>query len=110
MEEKQDEINVKYTKSPDYKIMAATGAFGGPTPQGEILCNFFIEFQEPPEHQVLTIGEGGEVKREMTKVGKAYFTRELQVGVLLRPDLARVIGKWLIESAEKVMVIEPKGQ
>ena len=96
-------INIKFTKTPDYKIIAATGAFGGPTPQGEILCNFFIEYKEPPEFLEIEIGERGGIVKETEKIANDYYNRELQIGVLLRPDIAKSVGDWLISHADKVM-------
>ena len=99
-------MNVKFSKSPEYKIVGATGAYGGPTPQGEILCHLFIEYPLPPERVEIEVNPDGSFQ-ERVQEPKDVIVRELQVGLLLRPDIARIIGKWLVDHAEKVMGSAP---
>lgn len=102
---KPRQITLYYEKNEYYRLLPATGAFGGPTPTGDIIIDFFVERQTHPDKIVLELDPSGpkEIKREGGKV-----TREVQVGILLRPDRAHSIGKWLIEKANQAGFSEIK--
>lgn len=93
------EIAVFYEKDKDYKLIGATGVHGGLIPSGDILAEFFVEHRNAPDSVILNLSESPpkEIKRE-----GGNFVRTLQIGILLRPDMAYTIGKWLIEKAEQV--------
>lgn len=95
---KPQQITLFYEKNENYRLLPATGAFGGPTPTGDIILEFFVERQTHPEKIILELDPSGpkEIKREGGRL-----VREIQVGILLRPDRAHSIGKWLIEKANQ---------
>jgi hypothetical protein len=97
-------MNIEYQKPPDYKIIPATGAYGGSTPQGEILCSFFVEYQPPPDSLKLEINPADGTSKEIYKSEKKSLIRELKVGILMRPDIAKAIGEWLIEKANNASI------
>jgi hypothetical protein len=99
-------FDIVFTKSADYRIVAATGAWGGPTPQGEILCSFFVEYASEPKSLKIEIGPNGQTKELEKGTQKTRYIREQQIGVVLRPDIAKSVGQWLIEHADNIM--EPK--
>lgn len=107
-ESKKKQLSIKYQKTSDYKIVPATGAYGGPTPQGQVLCNFYVEYHIPPDSVKIEInpsdGTSNEIER---RAGKDSYMRELNVGVLMRPDIAKFIGEWLIEQANAVIGTTP---
>lgn len=98
-------ITIYYPKADYYRILPATGAFGGPTPSGDILAEFFVERKSAPEKMILEISEGKIT--ELSREGEQHI-RELQVGILIRPDVAHAIGVWLIEKAKQFGVGETK--
>lgn len=75
-----------------------TGAWGGVTPQGQILCNFFFDTKENPESITLHVGKTGEAE-ESGRTGDQRLIREVVVGIVLRPDHAHGIGAWLQKNA-----------
>ncbi len=99
------QVRVFYVKSEHYMLLPATGVFGGVTPIGDILVEFFVDRQTPPESIVLEIDPPK--ASEIEKVGER-FIRELQVSFLLRADRAHSIGKWLIEKAAQAGYTEIK--
>lgn len=107
-------ISIELKKSDDYKILPATGVYGGGTPQGEILCNFFVEHNKIPDGLKIEIDpKSGNLVSESsiyTTQERVDTTRELQVGLLIRPDIARSIGEWLIRKADEVLFHQPKGE
>ena len=103
MEAKQiPTIKINFKKPLDHKTYPVSGAWGGPTPQGDILCNFYIEHTEIPDSLELEVDLAtGKPKEKVTDSGKVYV-REILTSLLLRPDIAISIGKWLIRKAEDV--------
>ena len=97
-------IDVTFKKSKDYRRIAATGAWGGPTPNAHILCEFFIEALDEPESIKLNIKPDG-THEETERIGGQGYTRELQMGVILRPDVALAIGEWLVKHANNLLSI-----
>jgi hypothetical protein len=98
------EFKIHLRKSRDYKIVPATGASGGVSPQGEIIIDFFLERLEAESVTLEQEESGGEIK-ELKREGEK-ITRETQMGVVLRPDIAHNIGKFLISQAKKAGYIE----
>jgi hypothetical protein len=95
-------LNISFEKSKVFKFIPATGAWGGPNPNGEIICNFFIEHRRHPKELNVEIeSKTGKVKKEERK-GESLI-RELQVGIIMRPDIAKAVGEWLIKKADEVI-------
>jgi len=101
-------VNIKYKKLSDFKILPATGAFGGSTPQREILCNFYVEYKDAPDSLQLEINPVDSSTKEIGIARKDLYIRELNIGVLMRPDIAKIIGEWLVEQANSLMKKAPK--
>jgi|WetSurMetagenome_2_1015567.scaffolds.fasta_scaffold905974_1 hypothetical protein len=98
-------VTVFYEKDKDYRLLPVTGAFGGPTPSGDILAEFFVERRTAPEKIVMEISGG--TANEISREGERHV-RELVVGLLIRPDVAHSIGLWLIEKAKQFGVGETR--
>ena len=103
-EEKQRELRkiyVTFLKSNDYRVIAATGAWGGLSPDGTVIIDFFIERRATPKELELLVDENGKIVTEKPKVEETVpFVRELQIGVSMAPPVAYAIGKCLLEKAE----------
>ena len=95
------EMQIKYTVSPQYRTYGATGAFGGFSPNGEVVFDFFIERQAPPETITLKIVDG-KPNEEVDSKTKSLI-RERVAGFVLRPDIALSIGQWLVKKAETAL-------
>lgn len=90
----KEEVTVFYEKADYYMLLPVTGAFGGVNPTGDILVEFYVDKKTPPERMILEVPGGREISREGER-----FVREIQIGILLRADVAHSIGRWLIEKA-----------
>lgn len=95
------EIKVKYEYASDYRKIPATGAWGGLTPNGEVVVNFFVEFITKPESVKIKIDETGIIEQKSQEVKNTSWTRELLVGVVMRPDIAKSVGHFLLRYAEE---------
>jgi hypothetical protein len=101
-QEQEDVVKFVFEKSPDYRIIAANGVWGGVTPQGHLKLDLFVDSIITPEsitHNILKDGRlGDEIAREPS--GK-IVTRELQIGVVLPVNIAETIGKWILARVQE---------
>jgi len=97
-------IKIYFSKTKDYKIISATGAWGGVSPSGDIFFDLFIDKRDNPEYLELKVDSHNNT--EEVGRGEQKLVRESQIGIILRPDNALVIGKWLIEKAEAAGAID----
>jgi len=105
--QQSDKAFINFVQADDYKLAPATGAWGGLSPQREIIVDFYIDRRSNPVHLELRLedGKGVEVKREPDP---QPIERFVHFGVVMRPDIARTIGKFLIENADKAFEEEEK--
>lgn len=95
-------VNIRFNKSPDHKTHPVSGVWGGATPQGDIMCHFFVEHLELPDIMELSIDvESGTTIEKSPKEDKVYL-REILTSLVIRPDIAKSIGAWLISKAEAI--------
>lgn len=101
-----EKIKIEFRKASDYRVIPATGVWGGRSPQGEIFFDITVEKKDTPTSITLEI-EKGKPPKEIQREGEVII-RESQIGIIVRPDIALSIGKWLIEKAKEagVTVIE----
>ena len=94
----KETVKIKFRKSNDYKMIPATGAWGGLSPNNEVIFDLFVEKHVYPESTEIETENGRKVgeKQKLEKI----FIREAQIGVVLRPDIAYLIGEWLIGKAK----------
>lgn len=96
-------MKIEFVKSRDFRTVAATGAWGGPNPQGEIVCSFYVERQQFPDDLVIEIDPITKEAITKTETEKRKIFRELQVSVVMRPDIAKGIGQWLVEKSDTLL-------
>lgn len=93
------EITFLFDKDPDYKVIAANGAWGGVTPRGEIKFDLFFENVDTPDeltYMTTPDGLGPEISRQPAG---STIVREVLMGVVMTPENAENLGRWLIEKA-----------
>ncbi len=97
-------IKIRYLKSYDYKASLATGVYGGITANGMINANFFTDRTILPDSQLIEVNDSG-VQIGLPKDQKdGDLLREVQTGILMDLNTAKVIVAWLdskIEEFEK---------
>ena len=102
---------VKFSNARYYKKYAATGAWGGVTPNGSIAVDFYVETLRSPESIEFEITEEGEQKEVSRKGdiidGRAQILREFQTGVILSSKDAFAIGAWLMQKAVEAGYVPP---
>jgi len=108
------QIKFKYIFQEDYNPIYINGLFGGITPRGEIVVNFFLERHGLPTSQIHEISEngfiGGEIDRE-PKDHRDSMVRYVEQGIILNIQNAKALNKWLeghIAKLEKALKEENK--
>lgn len=91
---------IVFQRLPDYRLYSSTGVWGGINPQGLIICDFFLDQINHPKTVSFTVHDGTVIQGEEDS-SHITITRELQVGIVLKPDIAYLIGQWLIEKAKE---------
>jgi hypothetical protein len=97
---KPDTFEVFFSRATDYKIVTATGAWGGLSPNGEVVFDLYIERRKNPDRMDIDVVSGKQVA-ERRVPDPQPFERESQVGIAVRADVARIIGQFLIGLADK---------
>jgi len=99
----KETFKVQFSRATDYRIIPATGAWGGVTPNGEIVFDLYVERQESPESIEIEVVDGKQVGEKRYPQPQP-IEREAQIGVVVRPDIAKAIGEFLIGMADKAIV------
>lgn len=107
-EDAPSEITVVFEEADGRRTVSATGAFGGPAPNGNsIVANFYVEKPSTPhhiKHGISQVDEGRVSLEEPTgRVMRGEITREIQTTMVMNPKDALEIGQWLVENAKKVL-------
>lgn len=99
----RSELTIVFEKSEQKSTISATGAFGGPTPDGAaIVANLFVEHTSMPNYVTHDIDSSGHVNMSKGKpVKRGDITREVQATLVMSPENAKQLGKWLIKNSEK---------
>jgi len=98
-----EEITFKYKHAEHFKTIYANGVWGGPNPHGEIVMNFFLERNQPPEETKHVIAEDRTLVEKSRVPSKDVLIRELQVGIILSLSVARSVKEWL---DQKITLLE----
>jgi hypothetical protein len=105
-DESPNEITFVYEDTDEVRTIAATGAHGGPTPDGaSVVANLYVERASIPHHVSHQIDERGEVDLSETsnQVSRGEVTREVQASLVMTPEHAMQLAQWLHENAEQAM-------
>lgn len=116
LDEEKLDVNFKYVFDDNYNPVYVNGAYGGISPMGEIVANFYFERKPIPYESTYKINKNGEVlDEEVVKPANhdENYVRFVSTGVILNLDSAKAIHKWLgehIESLERQKRSENGGE
>lgn len=96
-------VKVEYEYDKDYRLVPITGAWGGATGQGMLAVDLFAERKRAPSSIELEENETGQVV-EVKRTGDRVV-REVSVGLIMSPDIARIIGRFLIAKADELIAL-----
>ncbi|MCS4201315.1 hypothetical protein [Salinibacter ruber] len=99
----QDEITFVYEDADTVPTITATGAHGGPSPDGaSVVANLYVERSSIPHHVSHQIDETGQVDLS-EQVTRGELTREVQASLVMTPEHAMQLGRWLQRNARQAM-------
>jgi hypothetical protein len=106
MPETPKHISVVYEHSKaGVPTIAATGAFGGTSPdQSSVVAHLYVEHGTTPSHVIHQVEEGGIIDLrggEETKRGDV--TRTIQARLVLSPEAAVSLGHWLTRHGQQAI-------
>lgn len=98
-----DEIAFDYLKSKSFAVHWADGAIGGLTPAGHVQFALYSERQAIPRRTTYAIKCDGEIGEEnlAKRMTRGAVVRELACDVLMSPEVAERLGRWLLDTAAK---------
>ena len=107
LEQDSNVVRIEFDRSPNYRLLPADGAWGGPTPRGHILVNFFVDVPAAPLSVTHGLTEDGQLGPEVdrspaSQENRPRVSREFEVGVLLSPDDAEGVARWLLDQVELI--------
>ena len=91
------QVGIVFSRAEGYRCIAANIAWGAVTPYGDIKFDLAIESTQAPEMVTRDIAEDGSVGPETRHPDTPRLVREVQIGVLVTPDFAERLAKWLTE-------------
>ena len=91
---------ISFVRDQNYRVYPATGAWGGLCANSEVHVDFYVENRRTPDTLFLDFEDGKQVG-ERREPEPQPFLRELLAGVVMRPDIARSVGEFLITLADK---------
>jgi hypothetical protein len=96
-------IEFHYLKSNLFRVIKVDGVFGGVNASTDIQMSLFNERQSIPKSIVVETSEDGTSQKEIKRTyDKEGIVRELDVGLLMSPAVARSIAHWMLEKADIV--------
>jgi len=107
-------VKFVYKKAEDYQQCFVNGAYGGFSPRGDFICDFFFEFKELPTEQEANVkpesNELDYIKGQPPET--AEFVREVRLGIVMTPqeliNLRDWMNKRIDEMKEKFVVSTEK--
>lgn len=96
------EIDIHYLKTGNYRIFHVDGAFGGPTPNGQIYMALFVERATIPEVVRYEIKRDGSLSEEISRLGKTGAVREVEAGIIMNLETAKSLREWLNQKITEI--------
>lgn len=98
---KRSLIQFHYIKGNFFHVVHADGVVGGPGPSADSVRVSFYNDRVPLPIQVTNeISDAGLPGAEVGRVARQGIVREVEVEVIMPPEVAREIGKFIIDAAE----------
>lgn len=99
-------FKIKYIFQDDYNPIYINGAYGGVMPSGEIVANFYFERHPLPNSETWTQDKQDLEPRDLA----SSAVRVIETGIIMSPQTARQIVKWLQEKIHLTEAINSQGE
>jgi hypothetical protein len=111
MEQKDKKtISFVFDKSNKALTIPVTGGWGGPSPDGtSVVAHLYVESHAVPSYLTSEIKEDQSVDPNTgERITRGDVSREIQSTLVMSPETAISIGKWLMEKGELALNIRNK--
>ena len=105
MPSEEKTVSIVFTSRHDRDSIPVTGAFGGPTPDGNaIVAHLFVEHGTVPSLVTHKVDDEGRVDLSGgDPIKRGDVTREVQATLLMTPEHALSLGSWLVQHAQNAL-------
>lgn len=118
-EEKEEKalerLRIVYHKPEDYEPIFVDGVYGGITPRGELLCNFFLEYKDIPAEEGIPFVEGApqfdkaeRLERIKHERGELVSIRDVRVALIIPVHQISSIANWMLDQLKKSGIVVEK--
>ena len=101
---KRPRLAFSYERVANKPTIPATGALGGPSPDAKsVVAHLYVEHASVPTiitHPILEDGGIDLSPEHEEKVARGDATREIQATLVLSPEAAISLGRWLVQHGE----------
>jgi len=107
-------VRFVYRRSPDYRTIAVSGAWGGLTGTGDLRAHLYVEGGAPPEASEVSV-RGDMAGPEVVVAPKpedglaGIVEREVQISLVMSPRQAKNLGKWLLDRYAEWLALRRQG-
>ena len=100
----RDVATIHYEERPGKPTLAATGAFGGPTPDHlNVVAHLYVEHSMIPSISEVIVNEDGRGVNQGRNITRGEVRREIQAALVLTPQAAVGLGQWLIQHGNQCL-------
>lgn len=90
-----ENIRFEYVQHKDCASAYVNGCYGGRTPKGEIVINFFKEEPPIPSSETYKLSIDGQLDERVSAESNDSMIRNLECSVIMSEGSAREIYEWL---------------
>jgi len=113
--EKITKVKFLYIKPEKYEPVYVNGLFGGMTPRGELLCNFFYEHHDVPEEEHYDVEDGKlktdktiQIQRVKPKPSEVIYRRDLRVALIIPAHQVSNMANWMLDKLKSSGIVVEK--
>ena len=99
-------LKVDYIRSGHFRVVYASGFMIGVNPTGEIHLSAWSEHPAYPSEGGIGVEPDGTLTGEVRNTGGAFLQREVEVGIILRQDVARALLQLLQDQMNQIEVLD----
>lgn len=96
-----DRISISFENSPHHFTAPVNGAWGGLTPDGEVVAALYQERGTIPDIIEVEVEEGLADLSQGDRISRGDILREVQATFVMSPEAAQRIGEWLLEKSQQ---------
>lgn len=97
----QMRVKFNFRRQDGYELHFVNGAYGGLTPHGDIICEFYFECKDLPKEESGDLIDGNLIMDKENGAGKIELERLFKTGIIISPQEARNVAAWLNNKADE---------